>query len=168
LNIFEKERFSGKYIITLEYKFNGLEKFEFMYYLSEEILNLNNQKITDGDLELICSILEKITYTKIKKIYLEENLITEKGLNLMISFLIKYNEYLGEKKIKNEDNNFLKLNSIYMNKNKISCFDRNCIDDLFLKCKYIKCFDLSDNPFNKNSKENFNFYNFSSESKKNK
>jgi len=162
LNIFEKEKFSGKYIITLEYKFNGLQKFEFIYYLNEEILNLNNKKVTDEDIKIICNILGEVKYTKIKKIYLEENSITEEGFDYLLQFLSDFNDILEEMKIKNIkiDINIMQIDSIILNQNKICKLEKNKIENLFLKCKYIKWISLSKNPFNKDNKQETEFYNF--------
>jgi hypothetical protein len=165
LNIFEKEKFSGKYILTLEYKFNGLQKFEFIYYLNEEILNLNDRKITDEDILIICSILDNIKYTKIKKIYFGENFITEKGFVNLINFLLKFDENIQKMNNHNHqiDSDVMKIDSILLNNNKIDKFDKGFIDNLFRKCKYIKYIDLSQNPFTKDSNEKAEFYNFFNE-----
>ncbi len=162
LNIFEKELFSGKYILTLEYKFNGLDNFEFINYLNEEILNLNDRKITDEDLILICSILNNLKFTKIKKLYLEENLITEKGLEYLTNFLLKFNENISLLNKQNHkiDSDIMKLDSISLSKNNINSLDKDIIENLFVKCSYVKHIDLSHNPFNKVSNANAEFYNF--------
>lgn len=162
MNLFEKEKFSGKYIITLEYKFNGLEKFEYINYLNEEILNLNNKNVTDSDIKLICKLLlTNRKYSKIKKIYLEENHITEQGLSYLLKSIIKFQKEMENDifYIKKVDYNFMKIESLSLKHNLINYVDEGLITDLFTTCKYLKIINLLENKFCEKNPEKGEFIN---------